>query len=127
MKRSLIQVLVVFVMVLAAGVIYFNSNVTFTDENIIQLSSIVFVVIFASILFYNKLTHKSDKELISTVKIFRRSASASFYLSITMWLLLLFLVNSCDIDPVAVIEVGIIAMGLIFAGSWIFFCNRQNK
>jgi peptidoglycan/LPS O-acetylase OafA/YrhL len=53
-------------------------------------------------------------------KILRRGAATSYYVSLYLWLALMFFEDSIDLERSTLIGAGILGMAIIYALSWLF-------
>ncbi len=83
----------------------------------------VVVVVFAVFFAFRRL--KSAKQNLPTEdemskKILRRGAATSYYVSMYMWLAVMFFEERIDLERSTLIGAGILGMAVIYALSWIY-------
>ncbi len=57
-------------------------------------------------------------------KVMQKSAALSYYISLYLWVAMIYIEDRVDWDGEAVIGSGIVGMGVIFAVSWLVFNYR---
>jgi peptidoglycan/LPS O-acetylase OafA/YrhL len=130
MKRAVI-VFVLAAMVIILTVLWFFSKTNkITTVDILSLGVILIVVGFAVFIGYKKLAsakrgEPAEDEL--TKKVMGRTSSLSFYISIYLWLVIMYFSDKLKLDTQTIIGAGILGMAVIFAICWMVFNFRGVK
>ncbi len=127
MKRAVL-VFVLAVMVVASTALWFFSKTNkITTVDIASLGVIVLVVGFAVFIGYKKLAsarrgEPAEDEL--SKKVMLRTSSLSYYISIYLWLAIMYFSDKLKLETHTIIGVGILGMAVIFAICWLVFNFR---
>ena len=130
MKRTVILFIIAALVLITTGIWYFN---TLNKTDLLELSSIaviVLVVVFALFLGFKRIrslkrNEPTEDEL--SKKILMKSASLSYYISIYLWLCIMYLSDKTKLENHSLIGIGILGMAIIFALCWIFVYLRGIK
>lgn len=103
--------------------LYSTKNSLAASEYIIA-SLVLMVVVFSIAIGVKKIKnirkgYPSDDELSESIK--AKAAAKSYLYSIYMWTGILFFVNNKNLEAETLIGVGILGMGIIFIGFWIYY------
>ena len=100
-----------------------------TSKKIEFVDALSFIVIFMVVLFgivvgisrikSVKLGQPAEDEL--SKKLFQKASSTSYYISLYVWLVLIYLSDKVKAETHTFISAGILAMAIIFVLSWLFF------
>jgi peptidoglycan/LPS O-acetylase OafA/YrhL len=124
MKRSTLVFLIAF-LVLLSTVIWFLSGMAGSNQTeFLHFGVIILIVAFAIFVGVKRL--KSEKRGEPTEdelskKVMLRTAALSYYVSLYLWVFLLFLKDRIKFDTEQLIGTGILAMAVTFAVSWLYF------
>jgi peptidoglycan/LPS O-acetylase OafA/YrhL len=124
MKRSTLVFLIAF-LVLLTTVIWFLSGIAGSNQTeFLHLGVIILIVAFAIFVGVKRL--KSEKRGEPTEdelskKVMLRTAALSYYVSLYLWVFLLFLKDRIKFETEQLIGTGILAMAVTFAVSWLYF------
>lgn len=92
----------------------------------VQLVVVVFAIVFAfRRLRSAKENMPAEDEMSKDIK--RRASSTAYYLSLYLWLAMMFLEEYIPLERHTLIGGGILGMALIFAGSWLFHKNFRRS
>jgi len=130
MKKSIL-IFVVSAMVLATTALWiFSTGLNLSKAEIMQFVVILVVVVFA--LYLGIMRFKSakrgepaDDEM--TKKVLKSSAAASYYISLYLWLIILYLKDRIILDMEVWLGMGILGMAVIWALTWVFYHFRGVK
>lgn len=133
MKRSYIVFAVAGLVLLSVLFWFFNSNSSINSgENILQFLVILVLVIFG--IFFGIRRFKSERrgepaEDELSKKIMQKAASISYFISLYLWLLLMYISGEGYKETEVLFGWGILGMGVIFAVTWViiyfFGTNRE--
>jgi len=104
----------------------------FSLFNIIEAGVIILVVGFALLVLYKRvlsarLGEPSEDEL--SKKVLRRTAAWSYYISLYLWVAILFIKDRVSLDTEELLGAGILGMALCFAVCWVIlnFTGIKNE
>lgn len=92
-------------------------------QEILMIGALVLVVGFALFLAFRRLRDAKAKlptEDEMSRKIMRRGAATSYYISIYMWLVIMYFEDRIDLERSSLIGAGIMGMAIIWAISWLY-------
>ncbi len=122
--RKAIFLAVLAVSVMASMISWFIKSGGTLDMKGYLMIGIQFVVLgFAIILVFKRL--RSVKQQLPaedemSKNILRRGAATSYYVSLYMWLALMFFADSIKLERYSLIGAGILGMAIIYALSWVY-------
>ncbi len=92
-------------------------------KELIMIISLLIVAGFAMVLAFGRLRNVKqnlppEDELSRSIK--RRDSATSYFVSLYMWLAMMFLEEHIDLERSTFIGAGIMGMALIFAFSWVY-------
>ena len=127
MKKSII-VFVVAALVLVTTVLWMlSSSGNLKTFDLGSFGIIFLVVAFAVFLGFKRLSsarkgEPAEDEL--SKKIMQRTASLSYYISLYLWLIIMYFSDKFDYETHTVIGAGILGMAITFAVCWLIFNFR---
>ena len=122
--RKAIFLAVLAVSVMVSMIYWLIKSGTTLDMKGSLLIGIQFVVVgFAIILVFKRL--RSVKQQLPaedemSKNILRRGAATSYYVSLYMWLVLMFFADSIKLEKYSLIGAGILGLAIIYALSWVY-------
>lgn len=126
-----------FVLILAAVVLislgvwaYYAVKKQFVIEDLLIFGFLLLVVGFAIFIGARHLASEKRGEPAAdemSKRIMQKTAASSYYISLYLWVALIFVNSSRELDTETVIGGGIIGMSLIFALSWLYYKLRGLK
>lgn len=124
MKKSILIFIVSFLVITGLGFWIYYSEEPFKLGDKVQIIVIGLLVIFAVILGINRF--KSTREGLPpedelSKKITQKAASISYYISLYLWLAIMYIGNDHNEDPERLFGSGIIGMAIVFALSWLYY------
>jgi hypothetical protein len=122
----LIFVLVALVLV-ACAFWYYNTNESFDLLQQLNLLVVVLVVGFALFFGIKRLRSVRRGEPVEdelSKKIMTKTASLSYYVSIYLWLAVMYFSDKVQMEGHTLIGTGIVGMAVIYALTWLFFNFR---
>jgi peptidoglycan/LPS O-acetylase OafA/YrhL len=132
MKKPVLILIVAAIVIITCGLWIINSSMIFGHKNILSLVVIILLVGFAVFIGFKQLTsvkrgEPTEDEL--SKKMLIKASSISYYISIYLWLFIMYFSEKIKIETHTLIGVGIIGMALIFALSWviIYFRGIRNE
>jgi ABC-type transport system involved in multi-copper enzyme maturation permease subunit len=127
MKRSYLLFIVALVVIVTSGLLFFNSNWNTGSFELIQFGVIALLVAFA--LWIGLSRFKSERrgepaEDELSKKIMTKASSLAYFISIYMWLVIMYLTDRNKYETDLMFGTGILGMGVIFAVCWIIIRIR---
>lgn len=129
MKKSFLAV-IVSVLVLITTVLWISDALSLSLGEYIQFLIIGILVCFGLYVGYRRFTSEKRGQPAEdefSKKILQKSAAISYYISLYLWLIIMYLTDRLKVETDIVFGWGILGMAVIFAGSWIFFNLRGLK
>ena len=127
MKRAIIDFLIAALVLVTIGLWLYNSGGMGGRIDIMGMSIILIVVAFAVFIGFRRLgsTRRGEpQEDELSKKVLQRTAALSYYISLYMWLGVLFIRDRISLDTGELIGAGILGMAITWAGCWAFFNFR---
>lgn len=124
MKRGIIILIVMVLVLITAGIWFFSISGNLKPIDLVSFGVILTLVVFAGFFGYKRLTsakrgEPAEDEL--SKKVMRRAASTSYYISIYLWLAVMYFSDKVTAATHTMIGAGILGMALVFAVCWIIF------
>ncbi len=129
MKKSLL-VVIVSVLVLATTLLWQVNPMVHTIWENIQFFIIGVLVCFGLYVGYRRFTSEmrgQPAEDEFSKKVLQKTAALSYYVSLYLWLVVMYLSGRYKLETEVLIGGGILGMAVVFAAAWIFFNFRGVK
>ena len=127
MKKAVI-VLVVAALLIAAAILWFmSSSGELKPANFASFTVLILVVGFALFIGFRKLSSVKRGEPVEdelSKKVMRKTASLSYYISLYLWLIIMYFSDKFNYETHTIIGGGILGMAIIFTVSWLVFNFR---
>lgn len=126
MKKAILPVVISILVVISLIVWIVNDPGLKSSDNI-QFIIILLLVIFGFYFGYRRITSEKRGEPAEdelSKKVLQKAAALSYYLSLYLWLVIMYLTDKLKNDPEVMFGWGILGMGIIFAISWLFYNFR---
>ncbi|MBN2482259.1 MAG: DUF2178 domain-containing protein [Bacteroidales bacterium] len=125
MKKSY-SFLIVNALVLVMAIIWLmNSGVTITFQGVVPWTILLMILALGFYIGLSQLVRSKKKgeppEDELSKKILQKASSLSFYVSIYLWLALMYLSDRLELETPALIGAGILGMTVVFAVCWIIY------
>ena len=130
MKKSLFIFIIAGLVLISTGLWFFTSFKEFNVMDVLHFGIILLIIVFALFVGYKRLSNAkrgepSEDEL--SKKILQKTAAISYYISLYIWVLLLFLKDRVKFDTEQLLGTGILAMAVTFGISWLIINFRGIK
>jgi peptidoglycan/LPS O-acetylase OafA/YrhL len=132
MKKSVLVFILAALVLVACGIWFFGYSASFKSNEILTVTPIIILVGLALIFGFKRFTsakrgEPSEDEL--SKKILVKASSVSYYISIYLWLFIMYISDKTTMENHTLIGVGIIGMSLVFAISWAvtYFRGIRNE
>lgn len=122
MKKSLFVLFVVGLILLSTAIWFFSSDTVVKSIDLLHFGVILLVVAFALFLGYKRWTSEKRGEPTEdelSKKVLQKTAAISYYISLYLWVFLLWLKERIEFDSDELLGTGILGMALIFGISWL--------
>ena len=129
MKKVILTIAVTVLLSVSVILMLYFTNRFSTGEYIQLLLVLLISVfgIFAALRRFNSLRQGEPQEDELSKQILQKSAALSFYISLYLWLVIMYITDKNKTDPELMFGWGIIGMAIIFGLSWIIFYFRGIK
>ncbi|HMO32690.1 MAG TPA: hypothetical protein PKE63_02380 [Lacibacter sp.] len=112
-------------LVLATTLLWvFGGGTALMGSELPALAGVIILVAFAVFVGWKRLQavrRREPQEDELTRAVIRKAAALSYFVSLYGWLVLMYVGDKYKLEPEPLIGSGIIGMGLLFAGSWLFY------
>jgi peptidoglycan/LPS O-acetylase OafA/YrhL len=124
MKRAVLVFFLAAMVVATTALWFFSKTNKITTVDIVGLGVILLVVGFAVFIGYKRLTstkrgEPAEDEL--SKKVMLRTSSLSYYISLYLWLVIMYFSDKLKLESHTIIGAGIFGMAVSFAICWLFF------
>ncbi|MCJ7449167.1 MAG: hypothetical protein MUO72_15930 [Bacteroidales bacterium] len=122
MKRAVIVFILAALVLISVGVWFFSSSAKVTTVDILSFGIIILVVAFAVFIGFKRLSsakrgEPAEDEL--SKKVMRKTSSLSYYISLYLWLVIMYFSDKLKFETHTIIGAGILGMAVIFAICWL--------
>ena len=121
MKKSYLALLVSGLVLISVLIWLINSNINGSEE-ILQIGIIFILIAFGLFVGIRRLLSEKKKlpsEDEMTKKIMTKASSISYFISIYLWLVIMYIADKKEVEIEILFGWGILGMGLILAITWI--------
>ena len=127
MKKAVIVFVLAAMVVVSTALWFFSKSNKITAADIAGLGVIILVVGFAVFIGYKRVTsakrgEPAEDEL--SKKVMLKTSSLSFYISLYLWLVIMYFSDKLKLETHTIIGAGILGMAVTFAICWIYFNFR---
>ena len=132
MKKAIIVFAIAALVLVTTGLWFFSSNETLKPFEIGGFGIILVLVVFAVFIGFRRLSgarrgEPSEDEL--SRRVLQKTASWSYYVSLYLWVAMLYIKDRISLDTDELISIGILGMAITFAVCWliIYFRGIRNE
>ena len=130
MKRTLIIFIVSAIVLLSTGIWFFTAYTGISAMEAGQFGIIILLVAFALFVGIKRLSsarrgEPAEDEL--SKRVMQKTAAISYYISLYIWVFLIFLKDRISFDTEELLGTGILAMAVTFGISWFVLNFRGIK
>ena len=127
MKKAVIMFVIAAVVIFTAVLWFMSIDTAYKPADLLKLGVVILVVGFALFAAYKRLTsakrgEPAEDEL--SKKIMQKTAAFSYYISIYLWLAIMYFSDRLHLETHTLIGSGILGMAIVFALCWLFFNFR---
>ena len=123
MKKTVLIFVICVLVVMMVLVWVFNSKMSGGLHEILMVAT-VFIIVGFAILFgirrVNSIARKEPLEDELSKKVMMKTASLSYYISLYLWLFIMYMSDKTTLETHTLIGTGIIGMSIIFFLSWLY-------
>lgn len=127
MKKAVI-IFIVTALIIAAVILWLMSlSGNFKPADLVSFAVLILVVGFALFIGFKKLSSARRGEPVEdelSKKVMRRTAAYSYYISLYLWLVLMYFSDKFNFEAHIIIGGGILGMALVFTVCWLVFNFR---
>lgn len=130
MKRAILIFILSAMVIILSAYWFANVKVSFTMAELMPVGVIVLVVglaVFIGVKRIMSVRRGEPAEDELSKKILVKTSSISYYISIYLWLFLMYFSDRLQLENHTLIGVGILGMAIIFALSWVILNFRGLK
>jgi len=126
MKKAVIPI-VISLLLLGSAVIWVIQEQPVRAAEVLPFIVLLILVVFGLYFGYRRIiSHKrgepAEDELSKGVM--RKASSLSYYISIYLWLAVMYFSDKTDLETHTCIGMGILGMAVVFAGCWLYYNFR---
>jgi peptidoglycan/LPS O-acetylase OafA/YrhL len=127
MKKSLIVFFVAGLVLVTTGIWYFSLDNGFRPMDLLHFGIILLIVGFALFVGYKRLKNvrrgePAEDEL--SKKVLQKSAAISYFISLYIWVFLIYLKDRVSMDTEELLGTGVLAMAVTFGVVWVLLNFR---
>ena len=134
MKKIFLPLLIISIVIITVGIWIFNSG-SFSEPasskfpEIIQVGIISVLIIFGIYIVSDRIRNQKqglpiEDELSKKLK--TKAAAYSYYVSVYLWLICMYIIEEKSLEPHIVMSGGILGMAILWAVFYLFFKLKGN-
>lgn len=132
MKKTVFVFILAAVVLITTGLWIFSGSDKFKPVELVSLGVIVLVVAFALFVGYKRFSSIKKGEPAEdemSKKVMRKTASLSYYISLYLWLAIMYFSDKINYETHTLIGAGILGMAVIFGVCWLVinFSGIRNE
>jgi peptidoglycan/LPS O-acetylase OafA/YrhL len=130
MKKSFIVFIVAGLVLMTTGRWFFTSDKEFNTMNLLHFGVITLILSFAVFVGFKRLSNAKRGEPVEdelSKKILQKTAAISYYVSLYIWVFLIFLKDRVKFETEELLGTGILAMAVTFGISWLILNFKGIK
>ena len=130
MKKTIVLFVLIALVLITSGMWFFNSNNGFNLKELSPFLVLIVVIGFALFIGIKRISSFKRGEPIEdelSKKILVKAASVSYYISIYLWLIIMYYSDKTTLENHTLIGTGILGMAIIFAVTWLVIQFRGVK
>jgi peptidoglycan/LPS O-acetylase OafA/YrhL len=130
MKKSLIVFIVAGLVLMTTGLWFFTSFENFNKMDLLHFGVITLIVGFAVFVGLKRLRSEKRGEPVEdelSKKILQKTAAISYYISLYIWVFLIFLKDRVKFETEELLGTGILAMAVTFGIAWLILNFKGIK
>jgi hypothetical protein len=127
MKKTVILFIIAALVLLTVGFWFFSGSMKVGLLELVSIGIVVLIVVFALFMGYKRLSALKKGEPAEdemSKKIILKTSSMSYYISIYLWLAIMYFSDRLHYETHTIIGGGIMCMAVLFGICWLFFNFR---
>lgn len=127
MKRTVMVFIVAAIALATAGLWFFSARESFIPFDLLGFGIVIIVVgfaVFVGLKRYSSAKRGEPTEDEMSKKVLLRTAAMSYYVSLYLWLGILFIKDKVSLETEELLGAGILGMALSFGICWLIFHFR---
>jgi len=119
--------IVAAVILVTTGFWFFTSRSAFKPADLVMYGVIIVVVGFALFVGYKRLTSVKKGEPVEdelSKKVLQKTAALSYYISLYLWLAVMYVSDKRDYETHVLLAAGILGMAVVYAICWLVYNFR---
>ncbi|OFX82827.1 MAG: hypothetical protein A2W99_14285 [Bacteroidetes bacterium GWF2_33_16] len=130
MKKTVLLFVIVAMVAVACVFWFISSGEGFSSTDMFQFSIIALILVFAIFVGYKKFSsakrgEPTEDEL--SKKVLQKTAAWSYYISLYMWVAMIYIKDRMTMDTEEVLGTGILAMAVCFGVCWLIINFKGIK
>ncbi len=124
MKKAILIFVVSVLVLMTTALWFYSSETSMKAGDLLQFVIILLVVVFALIFGFKRLTSAGRGEPVEdemSRKVIRKTSSLSYYISLYLWVGIIFIQDRIKLDTEELLGMGILGMALTYAICWVIF------
>ena len=130
MKKAVLVFILSALVLITTGIWFFSSDTSFRPMDLMQFGIIILVVgfaVFIGLRRFSSVRRGEPAEDELSKKVLTKTAAMSYYISLYVWLAMIYFSDKVELDVDTLIGIGILAMAVIFGICWVVFNFRGIK
>jgi peptidoglycan/LPS O-acetylase OafA/YrhL len=124
MKKGIVVLIVAMLVLITTGLWLFSASGNLKTFDVVSFGIIILVVASAFFVGYKRLASAKrgeppEDEL--SKKVMQKTSALSYYISLYLWLAIMYFSDRLDYETHTVIGAGILGMAVVFAVCWMVF------
>jgi hypothetical protein len=127
MKKTVFLFILAALILITVGFWFFSGSVKVGLLELVNIGIVVLIVVFALFMGYKRLNALKKGEPAEdemSKKVIGKTSSMSYYISIYLWLAIMYFSDRLPYETHTIIGIGILGMAVTFALCWLFFNFR---
>ena len=127
MKKTMVIFIVAAMVLVTTGFWFFTSRSAFKPADMVMYGVIIVVVGFALFVGYKRLTSVKKGEPVEdelSKKVLQKTAALSYYISLYLWLAVMYVSDKRDYETHVLLAAGILGMAVVYAICWLVYNFR---
>jgi hypothetical protein len=127
MKKTVILFILAALVLLTVGFWFFSGSAKVGLLELASIGIVVLIVVFALFVGYKRLSALKNGEPAEdemSKKVIGKTSSVSYYISIYLWLAIMYFSDRLPYETHTIIGIGILGMAVTFGLCWLFFNFR---
>ena len=127
MKKGIVVLLVAILVLITTGLWLYSASGNLKPFDLVSVGVIILVVSFAFLVGFKRLKSARRGEPVEdelSKKVLLKTAAWSYYISLYLWVAMLFIKDRINLDTEELLGAGILGMAISFAICWLVLNSR---